>query len=127
MLAGPRTGPTQTGDFMLTSRSLILLASLVFTAAPALAQNETSDPSLTVNPDTLQAGETATINYSNPEMAGETVTVEVDNGDPVNPETDSVEIPLDANGNGSADWPVPDWPVAKFNAPDAPEVEKDIL
>ena len=98
------------------------MAAALFTAAPVVAQDNENAPSLTVNPGVLTKGSSATIHYSNPDMAGQTVVVHVDNGMRNNTQTQAVEITLDANGEGSAQWNVPDWFGAKFNAPGAPEV-----
>ncbi|MBX3462274.1 MAG: hypothetical protein KF830_03815 [Planctomycetes bacterium] len=94
------------------------LAASLLAASPALAQSA----SLTVNPDVLTQGETAKIQYKNPSRANQAITVLIDNGSRRNPQTAVVEIVLDAKGEGSATWPVPDWAGAKFNAPEATEV-----
>ena len=86
------------------------VAAVIFTASSALAQT------LTVSPDPLQQGQNASINYSDPNRAGETITIEVDNGMVINPKTDTIEITLDSSGNGSTQWRVPDWDMANFNA-----------
>lgn len=78
--------------------------------------------SLSVGPGVLSQGKSATISYSNPGMAGQTVVVDVDNGMQRDPQTATIEIQLDAKGNGSATWTVPCWSLAKFNAPGAAEV-----
>lgn len=45
----------------------------------------------------------------------------VDNDDPGDPQSQIIEIQLDSNGDGSANWTVPQWRVACFNAPDVAE------
>jgi hypothetical protein len=64
----------------------------------------------------LVTGSMTTISYSDPGKAGQTVTVEIDNGHPTNPVTQKVTIQLDAQGNGSRAWLVPSWEVVNFNA-----------
>ena len=95
-----------------------LFCVLAFAAA-APAQG-----ALDVSPDSLEAEGQAEIGYSNPSRAGETIIVEIDDG---GTQTDSLEIELDANGEGSTTWKVPDWDGANFNAPDATEVTRWIL
>lgn len=66
------------------------------------------------------AGQSVSVNYSDPSSAGQTVYIEVDNGDPINPTIHIVPMKLDASGNGSASWHSPEggWgTVANFNAP----------
>ena len=100
-----------------------LFAALVSTA-PVSAQEQTQQsPSLSVNPGVLTQGGSAKINYSNPSMAGQTVHVAIDNGMGRTPQFDGVEIQLDAAGQGSTTWTVPqNWLGANFNAPGVDEV-----
>lgn len=99
----------------------VLTALLFATAGPAQDTGDAQVATLTVNPGTLQRGSSAQIRYRNPQRAGETVLVEIDNGLRRNPQSTAIEITLDANGEGSASWVVPDWLGANFNAPDVPE------
>ncbi len=78
--------------------------------------------SLSVGPDVLSAGKSATITYVNPGMAGQTVLIEIDNGMCRNPQTATIEMQLDASGRGTASWTVPSWCFANFNAPGVAEV-----
>ena len=94
-------------------------------ATDASAQS-TSLPKLDV-PRVLTAGQSATISYSNPSMAGQTVIIEVDNGMRRETQTAVIEIHLDADGRGTATWKVPDWFGANFNAPDAGEKHATIV
>jgi len=96
-----------------------VMAAALFAAPPSDA---TTNPSLSVNPDPLTQGGSATVSYSDPSKAGESVTVDIDNGSRRNPETTSVVIELDANGEGTVIWQVPNWSQANFNAPGAAEV-----
>ena len=75
---------------------------------------------ITVTPDPLQAGGTASVSITG--GTGPTATVKIDDGgDP--PQTDTLEITLNDEGDGARDWNVPaDWPVANFNAEGALEV-----
>lgn len=98
------------------------VATALLFAVSVLAQG-----SISVNPGVLRAGDSATINYSNPNRAGQVVLIEIDNGSRRTPQTATIEIHLDANGNGSASWAVPAWMVAKFNAPDAAEVSCPVV
>lgn len=102
-----------------TSLAMTIAAAL-FAAAPAVAQDPT--PTLDVTPYTLRVGGTATITYFNPALAGQTVTIDIDNGRRRDPQTDTVQITLDATGHGMVTWTVPNWSLAKFNAPDVGEV-----
>jgi hypothetical protein len=99
------------------------LAAALITAAPVSAQQQTQQsPSLSVNPDVLQEGGSASVSYSNSALAGQSVVINVTDGRRKNPQTAVIEIVLDSNGNGCASWSVPSWFMATFNAPGACEV-----
>jgi hypothetical protein len=91
-----------------------ILFALVTAAVNAQGQ-------LKVTPDNPAPGQCVTIEYSNPAMAGMTITVDIDDGG-CPPCTDHVKIPLNAAGKGSVNWIVPSWYCAIFNAPQAAEV-----
>lgn len=95
----------------------LLGALLCLAAGPGSA-------SFTVTPDGLWAGSTATISYSDPNLAGKTILVEITDGGVTTQQEAYVTIHLDGNGNGSASWTVPEagWSLAYFNAPEAHEV-----
>lgn len=99
------------------------VAAFLFAGQPADHQG----PSMSVSPIPPSTGSPATVSYSDPSKAGQTITVDVDNGSSRNPETDTIVIELDANGEGSATWQVPDWGSASFNAPGVPEISTVIL
>lgn len=81
--------------------------------------------SLTV-PKDIAVGQTISIGYSDPSRAGQAITVKIDNaGYPV-PVVILVEITLNREGNGRADWVVPVWLVANFNAPGVDEETREI-
>ncbi len=105
------------------------LATALLTAAPAPSDDTAASPppSLSVSPDVLAAGGTATISYSNPAMAGQVIVVDIDDGMRPNTQRRQVEIRLDESGKGTAVWPVPAWDLANFNAPGVPEVGCPIL
>jgi hypothetical protein len=73
-----------------------------------------------VAPDPLTVGGEATITYKDPSKPGQVILVEIENGNPLNPQYDHVMIQLNGNGEGSEDWTVPEWGVAYFLAPGAP-------
>ena len=84
---------------------------------------------LSVTPDPLSAGGQATITYSGGTPNG-SVTVDIDNGEsPPNDRTDTVQIQLDENGNGTATWNVPSsgWESAGFNESHVQEVTRQII
>ena len=83
---------------------------------------------LVIGPDSLQAGGDAHISYSDPSRAGLNILVEIDNSSPLNPLYDSVIIQLDGNGEGSADWHIPEggWSSATFTAPGAPSMSMPV-
>lgn len=83
--------------------------------------------SLSVGPAVLQSGSAIRIEYRNPELAGKKVTVAIDNGQRRGTERTQVTIQLDANGQGSAVWTVPEWRAANFNAPAVVEVNCPIV
>jgi hypothetical protein len=68
-------------------------------------------------PQGLVQGQTITISYSDPSKPNQTVTVEIDNGGFPVATVVTVEIELDAQGDGSKKWTVPMWDIACFNAP----------
>lgn len=104
-----------------------LFASLLAAApAPAVGSRPSPQGTLSVNPNPLVAGDVATISYSNPAKAGEKITVTIKSGDPDSPETQTVVIKLDEAGTGSVTWTVPGWDSAKFVAPSAPDVTRQV-
>lgn len=107
-------------------RSLFLF-TVAAALAPGLAAQKTAQPSLQLSSDVLAVGKTVTVVYSNPDKAGETVVVEVDNGMREGTELRSIKLRLDANGVGRAVWDVPEWWGANFNAPGVAEVHAPIL
>ena len=104
----------------LNAFALATFAALFLASTP-------SAQSMDVSPAVLTVGGTATIDYSNPDLAGETVDVEVENGSRTHPESTTVSIQLDEHGDGSATLVVPNWPGTTFNAPDVPEIARMIL
>jgi hypothetical protein len=106
-------------------RSVLVAFATVLTLAAAVPAQ--SDNSFSVS-ENLMAGGTATVSYSDPNLAGMTIIVEIDNGSQANPQFDYVTITLDANGVGSENWNVPDsgWRSATFNAPEAPAQSRAI-
>lgn len=86
-------------------------------------------PTISVSPDPLSAGGSATITISGG-TPNSTATVSINNGaSPPHTLTDSVNVALDANGDGQATWPVPasGWWVASFNMSGASEVNVLII
>ena len=81
---------------------------------------------ITVEPDPLTSGEDATITYgSGADAAGDTITVEIDDGGQPTPQTDTVTIELDGSGAGTGTWEVPaGWGLANFNVSGCPEVTR---
>ena len=75
-------------------------------------------------PGEVRAGEPCDVVYHNPEMAGQTVVVDVDNTEG---DVQQVLIHLDENGHGCGNFVCPpEWEFAKFNAPSASEVTKSV-
>lgn len=98
--------------YALKQLGIALLTTLALTAT-AKAQG-----TLTVSPGPLSVGQQASIQYSNPDRAGQRVCVEISDGG-VNGVTHFVYIQLDESGNGSTTWTVENWVAAEFRAPDA--------
>ncbi len=92
-----------------------VLGAIVWGAMSVAAAAQT----LTV-PKAPVIGTGITIGYSDPGRAGETITIEIDNGGSV-PIVVELSVTLDENGNGTVEWMVPDWMGANFNAPGVPE------
>lgn len=95
---------------------------LAFLAPVAAAQQGT----IAVPAGPLAAGSTITIGFSNPALAGQTVTIDIDGATLPEPEFTKVEITLDASGKGSVEWTVPGWFAVSFNGPGAYEVTRII-
>lgn len=76
---------------------------------------------ITVEPDPLHVGESATVCVQGSSHGGETIKVDVDNGVGG---TSSVVIELDDAGNGCATWVVPSWEIANFNYGTCSEVTR---
>ncbi|MCB9877579.1 MAG: hypothetical protein H6835_08275 [Planctomycetes bacterium] len=114
-----------------------LAASSLFLSVPHVAKAEqgpsvtaaktVGDPKMAVGPNVLTSGSMATITYSDPSRAGQTILVTIDNGMRRTPEVQTVEIVLNENGVGTANWLVPAWDGAKFNADGVAEVFRPIL
>lgn len=105
-------------------RTLSLITTLTCLSVGLSAQE------LSVNPDQLTAGGKAEVSYSDPDMAGKDITVEIDNGSVLDPRSDYVKITLDEEGNGKAEWDVPDsehWMGANFTGPDGASVSRLIV
>jgi hypothetical protein len=78
-------------------------------------------------PAVLTGGQDAPVTYSDPARAGEAITVTVDNGSVVDPQSEELVVHLDENGNGSVMWRVPlTWAGARFNAPSVEEITRSI-
>ena len=81
--------------------------------------------SFDVQPNPLTVGGTATVSVGGAEP-NSPVTINIDNGGEP-PETASVTIQTDANGNGSNTWTVKSWDLAKFNTAGAEEIQRTIV
>lgn len=104
----------------------MLFLSVLLVATPELH----AQAKLRVGPSMLTAGGTANVEVTDASRAGRTVIVEIDNGSVTHPRSDFVEITLDDQGRGQADWDVPndpEWQTANFNAPSGPGVSRIIL
>lgn len=100
------------------SRGAAALFAL-FSTLTATAQTLRIDPN-----STLQAGQTVTLAYSNPNLAGQQVTIEISGGFPV-VTTETVVITLDSDGRGTGSWTANSaWYSAGFNAPGVAEVTR---
>ena len=76
---------------------------------------------MTVTPGSPSPGDTVTIEYTNPALAGQEISVHIDDGG-IPPTVVCVKIRLDGAGKGKATWLVPAWCYASFNAPGVEEV-----
>lgn len=98
------------GSSRLVGRFAVALLTL---AVAATAQGRITVPA------TANVGDSITISYSNPALAGQKVTIRVDNGGYPDLITVEYEIQLDQDGKGSIDWLVLDWWLVNINAPGA--------
>lgn len=97
------------------------LLGMILLAAMASAQAV-----MTVTKGVLQVGQTVEVTYSNPNMKGQTVTIEVDDGTRPTPTVVLLYIHLDQAGKGSTKWTAPAWWTAAFNAPGVNEIMRCI-
>jgi hypothetical protein len=100
------------GNFVRTALTAVMVGMLSLGAA--------AQARLTVSDD-LVTGESTKIEYSDPDRANTKIIVTIDNGRLPEPTYEYVEIQLDDNGYGSAEWEVAAWNNAFFNAPGVEE------
>lgn len=74
---------------------------------------------ITVEPQPLTAGGTAKVCIRGSTHGGQTVQVQISNGQGG---TDTLDVTLDPDGSGCADWTVPAWPQAEFSYSTCPSV-----
>lgn len=98
-------------NFPMRRIAAISLLSMVLGTASA--------QTMTVNPGTLTAGGTMTVEYSDPSKAGKTVVITVAHSFPT--QTIALPITLDGNGNGSASTTVPAANKVFVNGPNVPQ------
>lgn len=98
---------------------LALFAPLVLSSLAAAQQIDIPKGALT-------AGKTIEVGFRDPSRANGSVTITADNGDPTDPQKIEFEVKLDAQGNGSTSFTVPDWWQVHFNGGGAPEVSRAI-
>ena len=94
--------------------------------APLLLSSLVAAQQIDVPSGALTAGKTIEVGFHDPSRANGTVTITADNGDPTDPQKIEIEVKLDANGNGSTSFPVPDWWQVHFNGGGAKEVSRAI-
>lgn len=109
--------------------SVASLFAALLAAAPAPADGASLllQGTLSVSPGVLTAGDEATIRYSDPAMAGQRIVVTIAKSVGDRREAVTVTITLDADGNGSATWLVPNWDSAVFSAPGAADVRRAVV
>lgn len=98
---------------------LALFAPLVLTGF-ATAQK------ILVPSGVLTAGQTIEVGFEDAGHTNGTVTITVDNGDPLDPQSIDIEIKLDAGGKGRTSFTVPDWWSVTFNGGGAKEVTRAV-
>lgn len=98
---------------------LALLAPLVLSGL-ATAQK------IDIPSGALTAGKTIEVGFCDSSRANGSVIVTADNGDPTDPQRIEIEVKLDAHGNGSTSFTVPDWWQVHFNGGGAKEVSRAI-
>jgi hypothetical protein len=81
----------------------------------------------TATPDPVSAGGTLRICFSNPALANTTVVISLDGGP--GGQSASVQIPLNGEGYGCVDWPVPatGWSVVNMNHPTSDEYTVQVV
>jgi hypothetical protein len=81
---------------------------------------------MTVTAGVLQVEQTVEVTYSNPNMKGQTVTIELNDGTRPTPTVVLLYIHLDQQGKGSTKWTAPMWWAAFFNGPGVNEIMRCI-
>ncbi len=81
--------------------------------------------SLSVDPDPLYPGSYARLSYSDHLLPNDTATVSAKGLS--DDQSDTIDIAIDAHGNGSADWLVPEWGEVTFNDGFSPELFRFIV
>ena len=104
----------------LRSFRFVFLASVLLSAALAAQDISVSSTSVSV-------GDKLEITYSNRKLAGQTVEIEIFNGNPFEPVTLVYEVKLDANGKGTLSWSVEPWLRAEVSGPGTRDVGVAIL
>ena len=99
------------------------VAALFAPAASLLARRCAADRRAQRCSDRWQDDE---VGFHDPSRANCTVTITVDNGDPLDPQSVDIEVKLDANGNGSTSFTVPEWWSVTFNGGGAKEVTRAV-
>ena len=72
---------------------------------------EAKDPRMISVPDSATVDSVIEVNVTGSSRTNQTITVNINNGEAG---TDTIDVNIDGNGNGSANWTVPDWDLANF-------------
>lgn len=77
------------------------------------------DQRFSINPDPPTAGQNVDITYTNADLAGDTVTITISNGEG---HSEPRQINIGSNGVGTTTFPIPEgWDVLRLNGPDTPQ------
>lgn len=94
--------------------------------APLVLSSLVAAQQIDVPSGALTAGKTIEVGFRDPSRANGTVTITVDNGDPLDPQSVDIEVKLDGSGRGSTSFTVPEWWSATFNGGGAKEVTRPV-
>ena len=104
------------------------LGKLGITVLAVLTMAAMAPAQVTVSEDLLQQGQQVTISITETSKAGQSVLLYIEDfSEPANPKTQTIEVALDSDGNGTATWTVAAWELVAFRVVGIGEATRVIL